>query len=348
MYANKRLFPIFTKVKIFKDMAGKISVKRFWRISPLVRENLRVALRSIKNNRLRSALTILIVAIGITSLVGILTATDSLKSEVSSSFEKLGASSFTISQQYFGGSSIKSGRIRNNSNITYFQAEEFKRQYDIPAFVSVYNYAEAKTVKRGSLSTSPRVELYGADEDYVPYSNAQIAEGRNFSQQDIKGAAFVCLLGSGVVSTVFKPGEHAVGQSVDLEGVKYRVIGLLASKGQGFGGGGADQSIIVPVTNARSYFFGDNASYEIGVQPRIALEDMSPVPYGSVVPTIKIATNHLLAEKKPSWIDFDGEKCLDEGFEKAKDELLDLVIQVASGLETKEETHDMAQIALFK
>jgi len=71
-------------------------------------------------------------------------------------------------------------------------------------------------------------------------------------------------------------------------------------------------------------------------------------PYGSVVPTIKIATNHLLAEKKPSWIDFDGEKCLDEGFEKAKDELLDLVIQVASGLETKEETHDMAQIALFK
>ncbi|MCI1719526.1 MAG: ABC transporter permease [Bacteroidales bacterium] len=258
-------------------MARRIFVKKFWRISPLVRENLRVALRSIKNNRLRSALTILIVAIGITSLVGILTATDSLKSEVSSSFEKLGASSFTISQQYFGGSSIKSGRIRNNSNITYFQAEEFKRQYDIPAFVSVYNYAEAKTVKRGSLSTSPRVELYGADEDYVPYSNAQIAEGRNFSQQDIKGAAFVCLLGSGVVSTVFKPGEHAVGQSVDLEGVKYRVIGLLASKGQGFGGGGADQSIIVPVTNARSYFFGDNASYEIGVQPRIALEDMSPV-----------------------------------------------------------------------
>jgi len=71
-------------------------------------------------------------------------------------------------------------------------------------------------------------------------------------------------------------------------------------------------------------------------------------PYGSVIPTIKIATNHLLAEKKPSWIDFDGEKCLDEGFEKARDELLDLVIRVASGLETKEETYDMGQIALFK
>lgn len=258
-------------------MAGRISVKKFWRISPLVRENLRVALRSIKNNRLRSALTILIVAIGITSLVGILTATDSLKNQVSSSFEKLGASSFTINQQYFQGSSVKTGRIRNNSNITFFQAEEFKKQYDIPAFVSVYASTGARTVKRGALSTSPRVYLTGADDDYVSFSNTQIAEGRNFSARDISNAAFVCLLGSGVVSTVFKNGEKAIGQDVDIEGIKYMVIGLLASKGQGFGGGGADQSAIIPITNARSYFFGDNFSFEIGVQPRVVLEDMSPV-----------------------------------------------------------------------
>ena len=277
MYANKRLFPIFTKVKIFKDMAGKISVKRFWRISPLVRENLRVALRSIKNNRLRSVLTILIVAIGITSLVGILTATDSLKSQVNSSFEKLGASSFTIKEQYFEGSSNKTGRIRNNSNITYFQAEEFKKQYNIPAFVSVYNAVWAKTVKNGSLSTSPRVTLYGADENYLPFANIQIAEGRNFSRQELKSGAFVCMLGSGVVSSVFKAEEKAIGQSVDVDGVKYRVIGLMASKGQGFGTGGADQSVIIPITNARSYFFNDESSYEIGVQPRIAMKDMSPV-----------------------------------------------------------------------
>lgn len=71
-------------------------------------------------------------------------------------------------------------------------------------------------------------------------------------------------------------------------------------------------------------------------------------PYGSVIPTIKIATNHDLAKRKPSWIDFDGEKCLDEGFEKAKEELLDLLVEVASGKETAEEMKDMGQIALFK
>jgi altronate hydrolase len=71
-------------------------------------------------------------------------------------------------------------------------------------------------------------------------------------------------------------------------------------------------------------------------------------PFGSVIPTIKIATNHPLAETKASWIDFDGERCLDEGFLKARDALLELLIKVASGQEVKAESAEMAQIALFK
>jgi altronate hydrolase len=71
-------------------------------------------------------------------------------------------------------------------------------------------------------------------------------------------------------------------------------------------------------------------------------------PYGSVVPTLKVATNHKMAELKKDWIDFDGEKVFEEGFLKARDELLDLVIAIASGKLTKEESNDMGQIALFK
>lgn len=71
-------------------------------------------------------------------------------------------------------------------------------------------------------------------------------------------------------------------------------------------------------------------------------------PYGSVVPTIKVATNHRLAEAKPAWIDYDGERALDLGFPAAQEELLSLLIRVASGQETQEERSDMAQIAIFK
>lgn len=71
-------------------------------------------------------------------------------------------------------------------------------------------------------------------------------------------------------------------------------------------------------------------------------------PFGSVIPTIKVATNHTLAREKSSWIDFDGERCLDEGFLNARDALFDLLIAVCSGFEVKAETSEMAQIALFK
>ena len=89
-------------------------MKRFLRISPLVRENLSVALKSIRTNGLRSLLTILIIAVGITSLVGILTATDALKKEVFSSFEKFGTTSFSIVQKYFSTEGGARGRVSDS------------------------------------------------------------------------------------------------------------------------------------------------------------------------------------------------------------------------------------------
>lgn len=71
-------------------------------------------------------------------------------------------------------------------------------------------------------------------------------------------------------------------------------------------------------------------------------------PFGSVIPTIKVATNHRLAEFKSNWIDFDAEIALDTSFKEATEKLLDLLIEVASGKATKEETNGMEQIALFK
>ena len=71
-------------------------------------------------------------------------------------------------------------------------------------------------------------------------------------------------------------------------------------------------------------------------------------PFGSLIPTIKVATNHRLAAKKPSWIDFDAEAVLEEGFLPVRDRFLDLLCDIASGKETKAEILGMDQIALFK
>ena len=97
-------------------------------MTPLVRENVKVALKSIKSNKLRSVLTILMIAIGITSLLGILTATEALKHEVNESFASIGSQSFFI-QPEFRSSGERTGRIRNNSSISYFQATSFKELF---------------------------------------------------------------------------------------------------------------------------------------------------------------------------------------------------------------------------
>lgn len=71
-------------------------------------------------------------------------------------------------------------------------------------------------------------------------------------------------------------------------------------------------------------------------------------PLGGVIPTIKVATNHDLARRKKKWIDFDAEIALDIGFEKASEELIDLIIRVASGEDTANESYLSGDIALFK
>ena len=109
-----------------------------FRFSPLLRENVSVALKSIVSNRLRSSLTIIIIAIGITSLIGILTAIDALTKEIESSFEQMGTNSFEISRNYYSTASAERGRVINRREISYYQARNFKDGFDMPSTVALY------------------------------------------------------------------------------------------------------------------------------------------------------------------------------------------------------------------
>ena len=98
----------------------------FLRLSPLFRENLNVSLTAVKTNKLRSVLTILMIAVGIMALVGILTAIDAIKGSVTDSFNRMGASTITIRSKSLRGQSAEvRRRIRNQSLITYQQAMDF-------------------------------------------------------------------------------------------------------------------------------------------------------------------------------------------------------------------------------
>lgn len=235
--------------------------------SPLVRENISVAMKSIRSNRLRSLLTIAIIAVGITSLVGILTATDALKREVFSSFEKFGTTSFSIVPKYF---SVEGGirpRVRNAMAITYSQARMFKENFKENCTVSLYSRAVSNaTIKYEGESTNPTATVFAADENYLTYTNTQVSKGRGIGETDMKTSSFVCVVGNGIVNSLFKNNEEPLGKIISVQGVRFEIVGVLESVGGAFGGS-ADSHVIIPIPAARGYFMGENSSFTIGVVP---------------------------------------------------------------------------------
>jgi ABC-type antimicrobial peptide transport system, permease component len=239
---------------------------RYLRIG-LFRENLRIAIRAIKSNRVRAILTICIIAFGIMALVGILTAIDAIKSSLTNQFTMMGANSFTITSR---GMTIQVGndrsRTKNFSRISYKEAMEFKSRFNEPAWVSVsYVATSMATVKYGSKETHPNVRLTGVDESYLSVAGYEVDKGRNFSSEEIQMYRRSVLLGSELANELFPGDFDPIGKEVSVAGLKLVVEGVMKTKGSGIGN--PDMACFMPVTAARQYFSYPNMNFNITVMP---------------------------------------------------------------------------------
>ncbi|MBG0858955.1 MAG: ABC transporter permease [Bacteroidales bacterium] len=233
----------------------------------IVRENLRIAVRAIKSNRVRTILTICIIAFGIMALVGILTAIDAIKVSLTSQFTMMGANSFTITSR---GMNVQIGenryRARNYSRISFREASEFKTRFTEAANVSIsFNASGLATVKYESEETNPNVSLTGVDENYLFVSGYEIETGRNFSADEVQMTRHYVLLGADVAGDLFPTGLNPVDKEVTVAGLKLRVIGVLKSKGSS--ALSSDNVCFMPVTTARQYFSQPNMTFSITVMP---------------------------------------------------------------------------------
>ena len=233
----------------------------------IFKDNLRIATRAIRSNRVRAILTICIIAFGIMALVGILTAIDAIKSSLTSQFTMMGANSFTISSR---GMNIQVGndkqRIRNHALISYHEAIQFKEMFTEPAWVSVsFNATRLSTVKYGSEETNPNVSLLGVDENYLSVSGYEIETGRNFSSEEIQMNRRLVLLGSEIAGDIFPSGIDPIGKDITVAGLKLQVAGVLKSKGASQISG--DQICFMPITTARQYFSSPNMNFNITIMP---------------------------------------------------------------------------------
>ena len=230
-------------------------------------ENIKIAFESIKSHKLRSWLTIGIIAFGIMALVGILTSIDAVKYFLKDNFTMMGANTFTIRNRslnvHVGGKSPKREYYRL---ISYDEAVEFKERFDFPASTSISIWGTGiATVKYGSEKSSPNIGVIGGDENYLENAGFEIAKGRNMSLAEIRDGRHVVLIGSEIEDILFKNDENALGKVISIGPGKYRVIGVLQSKGSSAGFSG-DRRCIVPLNNVRSYFSRPNMNYSISIK----------------------------------------------------------------------------------
>jgi putative ABC transport system permease protein len=230
-------------------------------------ENLKISWRSINSNTLRTVLTVLIIAFGIMALVGILTATDAIKGSISSSFERMGANSFSIQQRgLMVNINGRSSRIKNYSYIPYRQAIEFKEQFHFPALVSVsVNGSGMATVKYRDKKTDPNIRVIGGDENYLNTSGNDISQGRNFSLLEINQAKHLVIIGDAIARKLFK-NESQLQKIISIGNGKYKIIGVLSKKGSSMGFN-EDEVCIIPVSNVKQYFSRPNMSFNINILP---------------------------------------------------------------------------------
>ncbi|GGH76295.1 putative ABC transport system permease protein [Filimonas zeae] len=236
-----------------------------------------LAFQTVRSNKLRSGITIAIIAFGIMALIGIITAIDAMNGSLRSSFSTMGANGFTIAFKErirFGNNnqsvkSKKGGRRQKKSNldkpISMTDAELFKANYHYPSTVSIsLSGRGGNEIHYGDKKTNPNVRINGGDENYLKVNGFEIGSGRNFSAADVSSGQNICLLGIDVANKLFNNiPERAVDKMVRVGNRPYRVIGVLKSKGTS-AMMRADNIVITTYNNVR-HISNNASSYVIGV-----------------------------------------------------------------------------------
>ena len=226
-------------------------------------ENIKIALQSIRTNLLRTVLTIFIIAIGIAALVGIQTAIESIKSSISNNFTSMGANTFNIRNK---SSSIRIGKKgtkpKRYASISYAEAIRFKNEFPVTTSISSWASSTA-TITYLSKKSDPNINITGTDENYILTAGYKLAEGRNFTLDEVQQGKHMVIIGEEVKKSVFGTSK-AIGKIISIGGNKFKVIGVLKAKGASMSFGG-DKTCLIPLTNARQYFGYPGQSFTISV-----------------------------------------------------------------------------------
>jgi putative ABC transport system permease protein len=235
----------------------------------MLKESLVMALNAIRSSKLRSILTLLGVAVGLFSIISVMTAVSVLQNSIEEGINQLGANTFQIQKMRgdFDTSPEERRKMRNRKDITYDQAEQVRDKTTLAEAVGIEAWQFGRIVFWEKEKTNPNVQVAGENLEGILTNDWNVDVGRSFNAQDIDLSRSVAILGKSVADKLFPPSINPVGETIRVDGALYQVIGIFAKKG-GALGGNQDNFITIPITEYFSRYGRNDENIHIMVKAK--------------------------------------------------------------------------------
>jgi putative ABC transport system permease protein len=213
-----------------------------------LKESFSMAIMAIRANKLRSALTLLGIVVGIFSIISVMTAMDVLRKSIEEGITRLGVNTFQI-QKYpaFTHGGAERRKYRNRRDLTYDQALAVRARATLAEAVGVERWEWGRMIVWEREKTNPNVSIVGVNVDALITNDWPIERGRGFTGQDMDMARSVAILGSMVREKLFPPYIDPIGETIRIDRNLYEVVGLFENKQSALGGNQGNY-VAIPVT----------------------------------------------------------------------------------------------------
>ena len=216
---------------------------------------------SLMANKVRTGLTMLGVIIGISSVIAMTAIGAGAQKSIESSIQSIGSNLIMImpgAQRSFGGPSAGRG---GGQSLTVEDGEAIERQIDNIGSIAFVVSSRQQVVAKG---TNTNTSIIGTNPSYTTVRNVSVATGTFFSDAHVNSASKVAVIGPTTATDLFPENPEPLGESIRINGISFKIIGITASKG-GSGFSNADDTVYIPYTVAQHYLTGNKFLSEIDI-----------------------------------------------------------------------------------
>jgi len=234
-------------------------------------ESFRMGMGALAAHKLRSALTLLGVLIGVFSIIVVMTAMRVLEANVETHLSRLGSQTFVIRKMpviLFDSPEGGFEKFRRRKNITMTQVKRLQDKTTLPASIGMETGFWSGELQTRYGKSAPNVSVLGETPGSFPARNWNIADGRPLFDVDVDGTRDVCVLGSKIAETLF-PHSLPLGEWLKIDGINYLIVGVLEASG-GTVGGNQDNFVVVPITTGLNRYGRWSRSLNVLVSARDA------------------------------------------------------------------------------